>query len=217
MATNTIQTDRWQNTASPVTTVQTDRWLFSPADRDDISLDTDRWLSSVAGRKIIALQTDGWYFRTALPDTLPVYNPSLVTTVNRVQQNMVLPQYVIGGKGTGSEYALFKKSTGYNFSIWRTPVYVVGTDFDILSIIFTITSDVGVTITPTLYFDNEADYSVGTAIGGDYSSELITLSAKDFNNAVHGKNNFFLEFQFNGSALATINVPIYIDYEVEAV
>jgi hypothetical protein len=72
-------------------------------------------------------------------------------------------------------------------------------------------SDQGATGTLTLsgitgvFVDNEliTDTSTGSA----------TVNRPNYANGVRGNQNFFLEFQVSGSALATIGLPIFIDLE----
>lgn len=150
---------------------------------------------------------------------LPAYNPSIITSVTKVQQNLPFTQFVFAGQGIGSLYKLFKKTTTQAFTVWRSPVYNIGKDFDVMSIDFNITGGVTTnqTIIPKLYFDNERDSSVGTVINTtNYpnSDKLIKLTPKDFSNTIHGKHNFFLEFQFTGTALAVVSMPIKIETEI---
>lgn len=151
---------------------------------------------------------------------LPSYNSSLISSVSRVQQNTPFPQFVIGGRNTSS-YALFKKSTTYGsvYNIWRSQMFEVGKDFDVQSIHFNLVPDLdsNTEIIPVLYFDDSATSSVGTTINStNYANtnKLITLRAPNFSNAVHGKYNFFLEFQFTGSSLAVIALPITINLDI---
>ena len=151
---------------------------------------------------------------------LPTYDTSIITAVLRGQQNIAFPQFIMGGQGTGSEYALFKKTTTYDFTCWRSQVYQIGRHFDVLQIKFTIVPDMAanMTIIPVLYFDNEDSSSVGTTINyTNYpnANRLISLSSDTFGGAVHGKNNFFLELQFTGTALVAVGLPIAVDVEVE--
>jgi len=149
----------------------------------------------------------------------PEYDPSIITSVKKISQNLPFPQYVIAGQGTGSLYKLFKKTTTQAFTLWRSPVYNIGKDFDVMSIEFNIIGGVASnkTIVPILYFDNERDSSVGTTINTtNYPNleQLIQLTSKNFNNSVHGKHNFFLELQFTGTALAVVSTPINIDIDI---
>lgn len=154
--------------------------------------------------------------------SLPTYNPSVITSVLGIEQNLAFPRFVMGGVGGGAEdtYSLFKKSTTYSFNVWRSPVYNIGEEFDVLKIQFAVIPEMttNMSIIPVLYFDNEDSNSVGTTINStNYagSEKLIKLTAKNFGNAVHGSNNFFLELQFTGSALAVVELPILIEVEVE--
>jgi hypothetical protein len=149
---------------------------------------------------------------------LPSYASSVISAVSRVQQNIPVPQFVIGGRNA-STYKLFKKTTAYVFSVWRSQVFQIGKNFDVLEIKFPIHPDMttNMSIIPVLYFDNEDSNSVGTTLNStNYSNSdrLITLTSKNFTNTVHGRNNFFLELQFTGSALAVVGLPISIDIDV---
>lgn len=156
-------------------------------------------------------------YGTPPPDgTLPTYNPSIMTAVKRVLQDLPFPQFVMAGQGTGSLYQLFKKSDIQKFTVWRTPVYQIGKDFDVMEITFNLIRDldVGMTIIPKIYFDNERSSTVGTIINYvNYSDKLIKLTSKNFDNSTHGKHNFFLELQFAGDALQVVSLPINIDIE----
>lgn len=152
---------------------------------------------------------------------LPTYASSIITAVAKVEQKLPFPSYIIGGRNA-STYKLFKKSTTYVFNNWRSPVYQIGKNFDVLEIIIPIYPDMttNMSIIPVLYFDNEATNSIGTTINPtNYpdSDRMIVLTSKNFANSVHGKNNFFLELQFTGSALAVVELPIEIELEVEEI
>lgn len=153
---------------------------------------------------------------------LPIYNSSVVTAVAKVAQNLPFPEFVMGGQGGsgGTTYGLFKKSSTYSFSLWRSESFVIGQDFDVLEIRFVVKPALttNMTIIPVLYFDNASASATGTTINStNYpnSDKLINLTSQNFSNATHGTNNFFLELQFTGSALAVVKLPIEIDIEVE--
>jgi len=150
---------------------------------------------------------------------LPTYASSIITVATKVQQNSEFPQFVMGGRNANT-YKLFKKSTTYAFNVWRSQVFQIGKNFDILSIKFAIHPDMttNMEIIPVIYFDNESSSSVGATINPtNYpnSDRLITLTSKNFSNTVHGKHNFFIEFQFTGSALSVIELPVSVELEVE--
>ncbi len=151
---------------------------------------------------------------------LPTYSPSIITSVKKVAQNLPFPQYIISGKGdpNGSTYKLFKKDDEYNFTVWRSPVYKIGKDFDIMGIEFNVIGGVigNKEIIPVLRFDDERDESVGNAINvTNYPNleKLIRLTSKNFNNSVTGQSNFYLELQFTGTELAVVSIPINIEIE----
>lgn len=150
---------------------------------------------------------------------LPNYNTSLISVISRVTQNMSFPQFVMGGRGGsgGTTYSLFKKTSTYGLVIFRSPVYNVGQEFDVMQIRLNLLSSfsAGTSIIPKLYFDNERDSVLGTTIDSStFSSQLITLTPKDFSNTTHGYSNFFLELQISGSSLSVVSLPIFVDVEI---
>lgn len=151
--------------------------------------------------------------------SLPTYNASIITAITKVQQDLPFPQFLIGGQGASSSYKIFKKTTSYLFSVWRSKVFNIGQNFDVAKITFPIIPDMAanMSIIPVLYFDNQDSNSIGNTINSTTypnSERLIKLTAKNFNNAVHGRSNFFLELQFTGSALIVVGLPITIDIDV---
>lgn len=158
---------------------------------------------------------------------LPTYASSVITAVAKVEQVLPFPAYIMGGQNA-STYKLFKKSDTYVFNNWRSPVYQIGKHFDVMEITFSIMPDMAtnMSIIPVLYFDNEDTNSIGTTINptnypvdlAGNAQRLIKLTSKNFGtatNSTHGKNNFFLELQFQGSALAVVGLPINIELEVK--
>lgn len=154
--------------------------------------------------------------------SLPSYASSLISVVSRVNQNAPLPQFVMGGRNA-STYKLFKKTTTHAFSLFRSPVYQIGSEFDVMDIRFAImpTLTTSMEIIPVLYFDNESSNSIGTTINstnypstGPGAGKLVILTPKEFSNTTHGRNNFFLELQFTGTALAVVELPITIEVEI---
>lgn len=148
---------------------------------------------------------------------LPSYSASALTAIARVQQNMTLPQYVIGGRNS-SAYRLEKKTTTYSFAVWRSSKYLIGGIFDVMRVTFSVYPAVAanMTIIPVLYFDNATSSSIGTTVNTtNYanSETEITMRPSNFASGVRGKNDFFLEFQISGSALATIGLPITLEVQ----
>ena len=147
---------------------------------------------------------------------LPSYSASAITAVARAQQNMTLPQFVFGGRNS-SAYRIEKITTSYSFAVWRSEKYLIGVPFDVMRISFSVYPALAanMTIIPVLHFDNATSSSTGTTINStNYSGKThIELRTANFSQAVRGKNDFFLELQFSGSALAVVGLPISIDLE----
>lgn len=111
------------------------------------------------------------------------YGSSAVTAVARVQQNMTLPQFVIGGRNT-SAYRMEKITTSYSFAVWRSPKYRIGVPFDVMRITFPVYPKLAanMTIFPVLYFDNATLTSYGTTINSTNfpNATEITLRSTNF-------------------------------------
>lgn len=177
---------------------------FVATDFTDIHAYFDGIIDNISVREIVGV--------------LPTYNPSVITNVNRIQQNLASPQFIMAGVGGAGEdeYKLFKKSNSYGFNIWRSKVYQIGETFDIQSIILNLNTDLtaNTEITPIVYFDDEDSVVAGTTINNtNFTDKHIVLTSKNFNNGLHGDSNFFLEFQFTGSDLSSISLPITINIE----
>jgi hypothetical protein len=142
----------------------------------------------------------------------------LISVVKNVQQGSAFPKFIMGGTD-GTNYNLDKNGTTYQTSIFRSENFNVGTTFRVKEISLRLGSAVAsnMTITPKLYFDNEATSATGTVINTtNYpnANKYIDLNSANFGNAVEGKNNFYLELTFSGTALATVLLPIEITLEI---
>lgn len=147
---------------------------------------------------------------------LPSYSQSLITAIAKSQQDFTLPSYIIGGRNS-TAYRLMKLGTTYSFSVWRSQVFRIGKNFDVVRIVLQIYPSVSTNtnIIPVLYFDDASSSSTGTTINNtNYASAReVALYPQNFSNTVRGKNDFFLELQFDGSALNSVGLPITIDIE----
>lgn len=157
-------------------------------------------------------------------DPLPTYITSVITSAARVEGGQSASKFIIGGKGgaSGNTYQITKKTTNYGLNIWRSQVFRVGSPFNIIAITFNLTEAVAANkiITPVLNFDNNSRTITGIVINNtNYpnNEKSIELSADNFNNNVHGFDNFSLEFRFSGSALIGITFPITITIETESI
>lgn len=153
-----------------------------------------------------------WYF-----GSLPTNNVSVTTSMARVVQNTPFPQYVIGSVGgsAGTTYGLFKKTTTYGITTFRSELIPVGGRFDVISVEFSLIPGVaaGMQISPILHFDDGTSTSTGTSINvSNYpnADKIIRLNSKNFANTVRGQKNFFLELRFIGLVLAVVELPIKI-------
>lgn len=133
---------------------------------------------------------------------------------------------IIGWSGDG-QYGIDKQGTQYNNapSVWWSDVKRIGQPFDIKRVRIPLTTALAanMTITAKLYFDNgAASYALpiinsttfpNTAEGG-FGRVANMKIAGDGTNVAGGQNSFWLELRWTGSALATVSLPILIEYDV---
>lgn len=179
----------------------TDLWDFVLTDHPERTLYTDKWSTLFVG-------------------ALPAFAPSIISAVARVIQNLPFPKFVFGGLGgaAANEYKLFKQAGTYSFGVWRSDVYKIGEPFKVIKIHIPLSAPLAANqeIIPILWFDYEADRSVGTIINtSNYAvgEQVIVLTEDNFAHKVIGVNSFFLELRFTGSALAGVTFPISVEVE----
>ena len=144
----------------------------------------------------------------------------MVTTLKYIQQG-AKAQPIVGWKdNTGDASALVcgidKLSTTYGTSIWRSRMERVGSSFQIKEVRIPLAQAMGAnqTITMKIYTDD-----------GSTASTLTTINSTNYPNSdrfikvypqgVFGKNNFFIELTFSGTALATVSLPISYIISIE--
>lgn len=137
---------------------------------------------------------------------------------------MSFPQFVVAAQSYGESniYGLFKKGTTYGSHFFRSEVFRIGKDFDVLEVKFAVVPAItdGIILLPVLYFDNETKVSVGTQINStNYPNgeNYIKLNSKSFTNGTHGNSNFFFELRWFPTALVTVTLPINYTLEVSDV
>lgn len=148
--------------------------------------------------------------------TLPV-----VSALKYVQQAQSVKRPIIGWRtDSAATYGISRWATGgTKNSVWRTEVFNVGKKFSISDIRIPLTGAIasGLTITPKIYFDDEASNKTLTVINstnytaGDMS---VTYKQEEIEQAattpLFGYANFFLEFAFTGTSDIGIALPIEI-------
>ncbi len=156
--------------------------------------------------------------------SIPTYTTSVITSVAHAQQSLATSQFLMGGKGgvSGTDYAMFSKSSTYSFNIWRSQLFTVGVPFNIVAFKFSLSQSVGTNmqITPVIGFDDGTTIIEGTVVNTTNYPEgddVIILTTDNFGFQTHGLNNFYVEFQFSGSALLSVLLPIDIELETEAI
>jgi len=152
----------------------------------------------------------------------PVYNTSVITAINHIQQGLSEANVIMGGKGgsNGTEFGLFKKSNSYAFNMFTTGMFNIGEPFNILSIKLPLNNDLitDMIIIPVLNFDDGERKIAGTEIElMNYTDapSHIDLTPYTFDSNVHGERNFVLELHFRGVGLIGISLPIEINIETE--
>jgi hypothetical protein len=125
-----------------------------------------------------------------------------------------------GDGSTGVSYGLDKQGVAYNNapSNWWSQLYRVGEHFKITQIRIPFAQAVAanMTLTPKIYTDNGAGitYTLKEVNNTDYSGKRYVVYRSDStSNELTGRNNFWLELKWTGSALLTVELPIIITFE----
>ena len=151
--------------------------------------------------------------------TASATNGIVTALKNAIQSNKPHPNLIIGSTD-GTKTQLDKRSTTYQTSVFRSRPFEIGRPFTIdrIRIPFVQAIAVNMTVTPKLYFDNEADDSTGTIINNTHypsSEKFVILGHEDFSNKTSGSNSFFLELTTSGTTLSAVGLPIEIELTVE--
>jgi hypothetical protein len=146
----------------------------------------------------------------------------VISALKQVQQAQRVAKPIIGWRTTTpSEYGLDRVGVGTLDSIFRSDLEEVGKSFVIKEIEIPLTTEISanMTITPTVYVDDETASFTGSSNGLDTinstnfsdSERLIPLKPE----GVRGENNFYLELAFSGTVALPVALPIRIKYSVE--
>lgn len=139
----------------------------------------------------------------------------LVTSLGFLQQaSNAIPRMIIGWRDA-SNFGLDKISTTYQAAIFRSQMFNLGEPFTVkkIRLHFAQAIAANMTVIPTLYVNDESSSTALTTINStNYAgSERTILLYPD----VSGKNNFYLELVFSGTALATVVMPIEFEVEIK--
>lgn len=133
---------------------------------------------------------------------------------------------IVGWRGDG-QFGIDKQGTQYNNapSVFWGPLYRIGQPFEIrrVRIPFPNALPAGVTITAKIYFDSGAASKTLTVINSTNFPNLAetgfgrVASIKMDNTGTsigRGQNNFWLELRWTGTGVGTVELPIFIEYDV---
>lgn len=120
-----------------------------------------------------------------------------------------------GDGSTGMSHGLDKQGTTYSNapSVWWSSVFRIGRRFKIKKITIPLAQAVttNMIVTPTIYFDNGLTTQALPAINTtNYNGEKNIIYQPP---TAQGRNDFFLQLKWTGSALLTVALPITIEYE----
>jgi len=105
-------------------------------------------------------------------------------------------------------------------SYFWSQIYKIGQPFQIKRIRIPLSQAVAanMTITPTIYFDDGTQSQILTIINNTNfpNSEIVAniRTAGDGTNIIMGKNNFWIELKWSGTAFAAVELPIIIDFDI---
>jgi len=139
-----------------------------------------------------------------------------VTALKYFQQNASKPQPITGWKTDTPTYGLDKLSTTYQTSILVDEVQRIGRKFTItrVQIPFIQAIAANMVLTVKIYFDGgSSNTTIATINNTNYSdSERNIVIRHDID--IEGRNDFYLQLEWSGSALLTVEVPITISVKI---
>lgn len=125
-------------------------------------------------------------------------------------------KYPVIGWSSDSGKGLDKQSaTGTVGALWRSRVFNVGRPFVVRRVVIPLADPVssGVNIAPKLYLDNEEKtYSLTAITPTDYSSSERQIDYQGL--TATGRDNFYLELDFQGTTVDPVLLPIRIEIEM---
>lgn len=155
----------------------------------------------------------GGGFHTILKSTAGT--TPVVTAVKYFEQNQYQGLRPIIGWKDASAFGLDKIGTTYGTSIFYSQLYALGQPSRIKQIFVPLTGGVAANQTITIKLHQDDDSTTTT---------IATINSTNYANSERNikiiptvgsiKNNFFLEFNFSGTALAVVSLPVTIDVEL---
>jgi len=127
-----------------------------------------------------------------------------------------------GDGSTGAASSIDKQGTSYSGaqSVWWSQTYRTGQHFKVTKIRIPLVQKIAanMTLSCKVHTDDGVgeSYALATVYNGDYTnSENHIIFRSTFNGReITGRNNFWLEIKWTGSALLTVGLPIIIDFEL---
>ena len=172
------------------------------------------------------MRATGGNSSTTVTSVLPI-NEGVNTPIEMGFYTPTIGWTQAGDGSTGVSHGIDQQGTQYNNapSVWWSSVYRIGQPFQIDRIRIPLATPMAanMTITPKLYFDDGAASQSLTVI----NNTTITSAAEtgfgrvasiklggDGTNIMRGQNNFWLELVWSGSAVATVGLPIMIEFDI---
>lgn len=145
-------------------------------------------------------------------------NAPVISALKGVQQaSGALPRFAVGWRNA-TAYGIDRLASDTTLdSTWRSEVFSIGQPFQINQISLPLAGAVAanVSITPKVYRDDESASTTLRAINNtNYTDSERRIVYNQTQIGVTGKNNFFLELNFAGSAVLPVSFPIVIDIEL---
>ena len=154
-------------------------------------------------------------------------NSSTSVTALLVADNTAFGYYVpiiawsqAGEGSTGASYGLDKQGVAYNNapSSWWSQMYRIGAHFKIteIRIPFSQAVTANMTLVPKIYTDDGVGqtYTLQTVNNDNYSGKRYAVfRSNNSGGEITGRNNFWMELKWSGSALLTVELPIIIQFE----
>lgn len=134
-----------------------------------------------------------------------------VTSLKYVQQGA--SKQPIVGWSDDSAKGIDELSTTYGTSVWRSEMFRIGKTFQLPYVRIPLAAAVAanMTITVKVYTDDgSASTTIGTINSTNYTEGNRYIT---FHPTVNGKNNFYLELTWSGTALLPVALPIVVEFD----
>lgn len=142
-------------------------------------------------------------------------SPVATSVAVPVMDNMIRPTPIFA-HGSSSTSGIYGYGTGNTLTSQFRKKWEVGRPFSVRSIRFSLDQQIssGVSITPTILTDNNANTQTLTSVTNSTNPSQSTIAFKRPEITMTGQDNLTLNFEFAGTVAASIIFPVEVEIDV---